>query len=33
MGRLITYLEFESILRFEDPVQLQVESYVSNKQF
>jgi hypothetical protein len=23
----------ESISRFEDPVQLQVESYISNKQF
>jgi hypothetical protein len=33
VARLTTYLDLKSLLRFEDPVRLQVKSYISNKQF
>jgi hypothetical protein len=33
VARLTTYLDLESILRLEDPVRLQVDSYISDKQF
>jgi hypothetical protein len=33
MAHLTTYLDLESVSRFEDPVQLQVKTYISNKQF
>ncbi len=33
MVRLTTYLDLESLLRFKDPVQLQVKSYISDQQF
>jgi hypothetical protein len=32
MSHLTIYLDLESISRFEDPVQLQVKSYISNKR-
>jgi hypothetical protein len=31
--RLTTYLDLKSISRFKDPARLQVESYISDKQF
>jgi hypothetical protein len=33
VARLTTYLDLASVSRFEDPVQLQVKSYISKKQF
>jgi hypothetical protein len=30
VARLTTYLDLKSILRVEDPVRLQVESYISD---
>ncbi len=33
VARLTTYLDLTSALRVKDPVQLQVESYISNKRF
>jgi hypothetical protein len=32
MACLTTYLDLASALKFEDPVQLQVESYISDKR-
>jgi hypothetical protein len=31
VARLTTYLDLASALRFKDPVQLQVKSYISNR--
>ncbi len=33
MVQLITYLDLKYLLRFEDPVQLQVKSYISDGNF